>query len=1099
MALALPFRRPRLPPLPVRAPLITNVSFAHLKTPLLRIIPPRVEEVGLEPLVDLIAQLATQSTAGGMAYEIVGAQDLLEIRVRAHTAAQLDGIAGAIDAAFPGVRLIAVEDDETAYDTLALPSGTLATAREFTLAYDEHRPLAVADKMEAADRALITGLIGAMRAQPSGMTTTVQVALWPADAKWAKQIDTLRAEMERQEKQGQMIEDAKLRPSSSSSSSAAGAGGDMVSDVVSALVTVIVKTLLAPPMLLFVWPTILIAAALFALTQPALDLHVASATLGQLLGGNPLTARFAPGGVLRIATHIVFAGPAPHMALAEDLGGGALLSFALGFLLRNRKPRERVQSAQELAIKFSSAPVRARLGVLVTGGTDRERKTTLDAVAAAVNPSQAAGTNYLKLKKSTPAVLRNLAAGQGRLNLAAREASALVHVPGTAVMIAGLERGQHKQILPTNPMLLRGGVSMGLTTVGLRRAMVNLPIEAFLSHGLIPGSSGAGKSTFMWRLALWVLTLGRTVPEDDLDARREQERVRGAITAFDPRYTKPPQLLLVDPHGALARRVVASLTPEDLAHTAVLRFGAASDGSTLGYNLLDATSGRTPAQIVGSIRRMGKAYWGETWGPRMGALLENACLTLIACNAKMVRDAAYAATEAEREALLNRQYTLLDVPALLVNESVRAKRVAEAGDNQLTRYWKTQYDDLREDVQSTHNAPILYKLGAFAMRPAMRRVIDRPRTEIDLERMVREGWHIIIDTGDLVDDEAALMNTLLLSNIFDILRQRDVDHIDQPMLAIVDEFQAIPIKWSWVVQKMRAFGLELWAGTQGLAPIRHLDEETDLLEDILNNMPTRVVFATESDVDATRLAMLLDSDVTEYDVRNLPRREAYLKTRAGTSSLPTCSLQIQPYDYTDSKRAALLARGYTERYGTPNEKIDRYHAAIDRGGRRGEITQASPDPDEVRHPDENDGALPSMGPGSAPALGLGESRPATRDQRRNGGVTAARPPRTTGESQGKGAQPATTQGTVENQNRKNGKADGQRGSQGGGTSPQGRQAPKGARPPASGRGNNGGGTAPGAAPESVRAVRERKRAERRAQDPIDEILRSQSPSDGEPG
>jgi len=919
---------------------------------LLMLTPPRDMETTLEGQIELLKSIVGQDGKGrpGVAFEVAGNKDGVGLFARAATEERRASMRTHLQEFYPQGTVTEVIGEDPAL----VKEGEGADARELFLKKPDYlplRPAAIQEKDQEMTYQFLA-IIRALRGLPPEMTGVCQLSLWPAQRGWADNVLAAKRYAEQKER-------ASGKP-----------GGD--TDALTDGVAMLIKALFSPTVLMFVWPVLLGAFAYLLWSArvfhlPALPFARASAT-----GDTPAGTIVDFGRMFDPA----------HLKTTKNIAIAAVCAPVAGFLVGKIWKPKPPMDPDMVGAKMETPPLGARLKILVRGGTATQRKIYLSDLVDAYAGYEHAGGNSFTDKPAKPENFVQIAGSYGAYTLCGQEARALFLVPPSTVDVPGLKRGGARGLLPADVALEADGIKIGFSRVGGVQQDVNLPVAAVTSHGYIPGATGTGKSTLFQHLFHGFLAL------------RDRD-----LSEFYSHPVTGTHVVVVDPHGTLARAIAGSLTPEQARDTVVLRFGRGD--RSIGINILDTYLGRNDEYIIDSLNKMGSTFWDGAWGPRMEAILRHACLTALGANRTRPREG---------------QFTLLDVVPILLLPTLRAQVQAQIDDEMLRPYlkgyWRDDYGKLPPNEQITQRSPIIYKIRSYAASRVARRILGQAGTTLDLARLIREGKNIIIDTGDVSEDVGRLLNATLVGMIADIVRARG-DNFDRHLLMMIDEFHTIPTSWSSLMTGIRKNGLSCWMAAQGMVNLEMAEEKLD--DFILNNVATIIAFAIRNDRDGERMAKLMDDEVTFKDLKNQGLRQCYVKTTNGRATLPVFSMEIATPPQTSEIQAELIADATLAQYGTLNDDIDReLNAWAERVNKYAE--EGTPENDVTADKDAADvsAMLGTFGldtedavmpPGSTPAMGLPATRPAGRDASKDaskGKASQNKPKDATAPSSGEG-------------------------------------------------------------------------------------------------
>ena len=463
-----------------------------------------------------------------------------------------------------------------------------------------------------------------------------------------------------------------------------------------------------------------------------------------------------------------------------------------------------------------------------------------------------------------------------RLNTA--ELASLWHLPyGEGAPL--VERTLSKRILPMREHVAEG-VCIGHAVHHGERIPVHLAPDVFQRHMFLVAKTQKGKSTLMGNLAASVMA----------DANHA--------------------LAVMDPHGDLVRALLGRVDVNRIGDVIYLDFS--DPHLVVGLNLLDVAQGRTPDKIVSNIIHIGELIWADYWGPRMEDAFRMGLLTLLAANEKL-----YARGE--------KQFTLLDIPALFQLPNLRDKLLTEfVDDPEILRWWTRYFDALYESLKLDVVNPVMTKIHRFSTHRTVRNIVGQSASTVSW-REIFSGHRILLvntATGILGQDAAGLLGAVILESINATVREQSAildAHERARGTIIIDEFQSIPgVDYAALLAELQKMGANFILATQTLKQLEALSPT--LAATILANVDTLFAFQVSAE-DAFVLARELDEAVTAVDIINQPSYSCYVKTQRGRERLPVMHVETLPPQAGDERIAEKILQG-TLRYARPIETVE---------------------------------------------------------------------------------------------------------------------------------------------------------------------------------
>ncbi|WP_152413046.1 type IV secretory system conjugative DNA transfer family protein, partial [Nitrolancea hollandica] len=473
-----------------------------------------------------------------------------------------------------------------------------------------------------------------------------------------------------------------------------------------------------------------------------------------------------------------------------------------------------------------------------------------------------------------------------------RELAGLWHLPQAQADVPLLERTSARRRLPL-PDRVQRGCRIGFSAHQGRTVPVALPDELLRRHLLLVAKTRRGKSSLLLQIA-----------QDRMLARLSNGR--------------PPALVLVDPHHDLAQAALG-LVPPDRREDVVF-LDVAERNRPFGLNLLDTGLFADRDKAVANALAIFRRQFDRFWGPRMEDAFRFALLTLYEVN-----QAVCGLDPAGRD----RQHTILDVPALLVNPAFRRGLLGLVTDPVITAWWSGYFDPLDRRLQLEIANPVQTKVQRFAGSRAARSIVGQPCSTVDPAAWLRTGTIVIINTakGTVGEDTAALIGATLLNLIALAIGERA--RLDprqrHPVTLIVDEFHTMPgADYEAILAELAKYGANLVLATQTLATLDTHDGEQQraLRATVFANLDGLFAFHTSAE-DARYLVPELGGEVDEPDLIALGEHQCYVKLSASGERLPTFSVRLDPPPATDPAVAARLAAVSAARYGRDAMAVER--------------------------------------------------------------------------------------------------------------------------------------------------------------------------------
>lgn len=516
------------------------------------------------------------------------------------------------------------------------------------------------------------------------------------------------------------------------------------------------------------------------------------------------------------------------------------------------------QSRTNMQEKHAASSWKAALyiGSTSDGGTKRAQYL-LGQVVDALRSSEAPGVR-IGMRLSWPVCMQpNYTPFFWPLRVNAHELAGLLAWPLGNRQLPGLERMTNKRLAVTAQAPHGKRIVAASNLTGSKRLLTLSPKDA-LMHMHLLGPTGTGKTTLMANL----------IVQDIKDGR--------SIIAVDPKLDLISKVLERIPRKRYNDVIV--LDPSDTDRP-------------VGLNPL-AQHGQPATLIADDILHIFHSLYGSFFGPRTQDILHAGLLTL-----------------SDSPGM-----SLCTLPLLYTNATFRTRLVEQLHDPLgLGSFW-SWFDTISDRERNAAVAPLMNKLRAFLLRPAMRRVIGQGQPKLDLNDVMRGNKILLISLaeGMLGMETSRLFGALVLSQIWQAIQGRVNLPPQQrkPMFLYVDEMQDylhLPTDIGHVLNQARSYGVGVVLAHQFLSQL-----PPDMKSGVLSNARSRVCFQLSHE-DAITMSRN-STTLAPADFENLNRQNIYARLVGNGEVLPWASGKTLAPTRVTSKPDALrqLSR---ERYG----------------------------------------------------------------------------------------------------------------------------------------------------------------------------------------
>lgn len=386
------------------------------------------------------------------------------------------------------------------------------------------------------------------------------------------------------------------------------------------------------------------------------------------------------------------------------------------------------------------------------------------------------------------------------------------------------------------------------------------PIRSFgvktadrFQHLYIIGQTGTGKSTLLESLAIQDMTAGHGIA-------------------------------IIDPHGDLAARLVRFVPAHRQAD--LIYLNPADSKQPFSYNPI----ARVPEHLVplaasGLLEAM-KKLWPDAWGVRMEHILRNTLYALIEAGGA----------------------TLPDILRFLSEPKYRATVMPRVKNQQVRRFWLSEFPNYNPRYRQESIAPIQNKVGALLADPRLYRLFTGADRPIRFRRLMDNSGILIVNLskGELGEDSANLLGAMLVSTLGLAAMSRAALPAEArtPFFLYVDEFQSFTTESiANMISELRKYGVALILSHQHLFQL-----EPAIRHAVLGNVGTMIAFRLGVE-DACLLEKEFHPVFGWYDLINLRNYDIYIKLLIdGMPSRPFSATTFPP-DQSPINRARLGTGG----------------------------------------------------------------------------------------------------------------------------------------------------------------------------------------------
>lgn len=460
--------------------------------------------------------------------------------------------------------------------------------------------------------------------------------------------------------------------------------------------------------------------------------------------------------------------------------------------------------------------------------------------------------------------------------LAASELASIFHFPYGDIRTEGMVRS-HSRTLAA-PLAIKNGefdVVLGQNNHHGETNAIGLMAKERERHTYIIGGTGNGKTTMLQYAIVQDIKNGKGVA-------------------------------VVDPHGDLAETILRHI-PKDRIKD-VIYFNPSDVSHPIGLNLLELPAGLSgddlllaqdfaTEAVVSIFRKIFSE--DDSGGHRIEFILRNAIHTAFTVEGA----------------------TLFTVQKLLTNADYRKSIIAKLEDEDLKDFWRNEFGKAGNYQKVKMISGVTAKISRFQRSVAARRILEQVESTIDFDEILNGKILICnLSKGLVGEDTSEVFGIGILAKLqlaaYRRIHMKEAER--KPFYLYVDEFQnfASPL-FMQMLSESRKYKMFLTMAEQSTSQ----QEERQMVETILANVGTVVVFRSGNPADEEFLLPLFKPYIEEGEIANLSSFNFFMRIMGVKAQEPfsgeTIVLENKGSEETAKRAISTSRANYATKYSQP--------------------------------------------------------------------------------------------------------------------------------------------------------------------------------------
>ncbi len=533
----------------------------------------------------------------------------------------------------------------------------------------------------------------------------------------------------------------------------------------------------------------------------------------------------------------------------------------LGWLVERQPSLEQLRALRQ---KYAQPILHGRAVVMARSQSGRRSAHLLGRVIAVLR-SRHSSWGRLSVRRQRPMAIYQVVRGwhQGS-RFSPAELVSLVAWPIEAPRIPGLSLATAPQLMPAARLPRTGRIFARSDWPGMEDRQLAQPVIGGLSHALVVGPTGSGKSHLLANLVVQDMAAGRGC-------------------------------LVLDGKGDLARDVLARIDERRQEDVIVLDPGVALPLPGLRV----FAPGSDPELIADLVLGIFRELFADSWGVRSDKWLRAGLVTLAHDD----------------------HATLASLPLLFSDGRYRRELVGKLRDPLLADTWAA-FEAMSPQEKANQLGSPLTKVSEVIGRRVVRAVLAQPEPKLDLRDVLASGKVVVVSlsAGRIGVPASRLLGALVIHELFQAVQARSslAPSRRRPYFVYIDEPKVlgdINLPLDSLFEMARGLGVGIHVGAQSLTQLQPAVQRA-----ALTNSATICAFKQAAD-DAQLLARELLA-LNAEELQGLGRFEVAVRLGLGPGdTAPVATGVTLPLPKPSSDPRA-IRRDSAERYGAPLAAVD---------------------------------------------------------------------------------------------------------------------------------------------------------------------------------